>query len=185
MPDCHQHVLNAGAEGGDGGVGGGAAFLALTQRIALLLGHALLRNVSMRRYPAAGGQWAKYQCDCTTVLELNRFRFRAPLGHLFQAVGDVLIGIAGERASPRAANKNLTQRHAALEMLTRQLRHFDVTLIAKDEPGGAIKHTQPLGHVVKRNICQPVASTFLGENDESADRQSGERERHGEDNGRR
>ena len=90
-----------------------------------------------------------------------------------------MIGVACEIPGPRAVNKDLAQRRPLAEILRRQLRHFDVTAIAQDEPGGAVKHAQPLGHVVDRDRCRPAVLAFPDNGEQSGNRQTGEREHHG------
>jgi hypothetical protein len=121
LPDRREHTLDAGAKIGDRRIDGGAALLALTQRVALPLGEPLLRNVGMRRYPAAVGQWPHDQRNRAAVRQLEGLCLGTARGRLFEGVGDILIGVAREFAVPRAANKDLAQRRPLAEILGRQL----------------------------------------------------------------
>jgi hypothetical protein len=174
--DDFDDVLDPAAERGNIGIDGDTAHLPQAQRIALPLGGTLLCDVGMRRDPAAAGQRLKDQCDGATVPEVNCFCFGVPRGCLLDAIGDVLIGIAGERARLHAPTKNLAHRHALPETLPWQPRHFDIAQIAQDEPARAIEHAQALRHVVERNPRQKIAPAFLRDGDKSADRQEGKRQ---------
>jgi hypothetical protein len=76
-----------------------------------------------------------------------------------------------------AQNKKLAQRHAAAQLLAAQQVHVDVTHIAEDKPGAAVKHAQALRHVVERNARQEITPALLRDGDESANRQEDNRQK--------
>jgi rubrerythrin len=65
------------------------------------------------------------------------------------------------------------------------LGHLNVTRIAEDEAGGAIKHAQALGHIVERNPRQKTVSTLLREGKQGANPHAGEREQYAQERTRR
>jgi hypothetical protein len=93
-----ENMFDARAERADRHIDGAAALLALTQRVALLLGGKLFGDVAMGGEPAAAAHRPADQRDDAPVLEFDGFGFGSAFSRLAQNLGDIAIGIAAKVA---------------------------------------------------------------------------------------
>ena len=155
LADGFEHALDPGAERDDGGIDDAAAVFALAQQIAFGLRRQLLADVAMGGDPAAARHRPADQHDDAAV-DVVGLGFGASLGDLAQAIGDVAVRIAGERAGGGPAFEQLAQRRAGAAELGPQGVHFEIAVVAQDQPRRAVEHAQPLRHVVERRAQQPA-----------------------------
>jgi hypothetical protein len=173
----------AGAERADRGVYGAPPLLALTQRVALLLGRELLGDVGMRGEPAARAHRPADQGDDAPVLEFDSLGFGVIFRRLAQAIGDIAIWIAMEVAGSEPMHQQIAQRRSRPRVLGPQVIHVDVDLVAQHQTRGAVEHAQPLRHVVERSAKQSCLLSPPAVDEQTGDGRGAEAERQADHKG--
>jgi len=151
-----ERAFDARAERRDRRVDDAAPFFPLAQRVAFFFGRQLVRDIGMRRQPAAARHRSAHQRDNAAVPDRRGFGLGAALGDLLEALRHVGIGIAGECARCGALHQELAQRRVARHVFGPQAVHFDVAFIAEHETRGAVEHAQALRHGVERGADQAI-----------------------------
>jgi hypothetical protein len=176
-----QDALDACAECTDRDIDGAAPLLALAQRIALLLRGELLGDVGMGGEPAAAAHRAADQRDEAAVLELDGPGFGSIFRGLAQAIGNIVSGVAVEIAGSKPVQQQIAQRRSRARMLSPQVIHVDVDLVAQHQARGAVEHAQPLRHVVERGAKQSRLRSAPAVDEQSRDRRRAEPKRQSHD----
>ena len=115
-----------------------------------LFGPPALGDVFMGRHPAAVRQRLVDDLDRTSVR--RRDHHGVALGDVAQHRIDIMIDVADERSGCLAMGNDVVKTAARLHDVGRQAVHFEIAMVADDQPLRRIEQQQPLRHVVDRGV---------------------------------
>ena len=103
--------------------------------------------------------------------------FRAPLGHLLEAIGDIASGSPEKVPGGSALDQQVAQRRARPRVLGPQTVHLKVALVAQHQPCRAVEHAQALRHVVECGAQQAALRAAAAVGKQAGHGRSAKRER--------